>query len=116
MKLPHLPIVEILEDLKQHLALRNEVVLQAPPGAGKTTLINLITGVLQFNEGHITLLDKQVGKNKNEVNRLFGFVPQFHSFYQDLSPAENLEFFGAWAGLSKQKIKSRITQLLEVLG
>jgi ATP-dependent helicase HrpB len=37
----NLPINDILEDLKQQLASRNEVVLQAPPGAGKTTLVPL---------------------------------------------------------------------------
>ena len=37
----NLPVEEILDDLKQHLLTRNELVLQAPPGAGKTTLIPL---------------------------------------------------------------------------
>jgi ABC-2 type transport system ATP-binding protein len=90
--------------------------LLGPNGAGKTTLINLMTGVLQPAGGTIRLLGKDINREKKQVSRLFGFVPQFHSFYQELSPEENLEFFGAWAGLSKSIIKKRTTELLEVLG
>ncbi len=90
--------------------------LFGPNGAGKTTLMNLMTGVLQVDEGSITLLGHKVGQQKKEVNKLFGFVPQDFSFYQELSPAENLEFFGAWAGLDQQKINQRTDELLGILG
>jgi ABC-2 type transport system ATP-binding protein len=43
-------------------------------------------------------------------------VPQDFSFYQELSPAENLEFFGAWSGLNKSTIKRRTDELLNILG
>ena len=69
--------------------------LFGPNGAGKTTLMNLMTGVLQVDEGKITLLGNNIGHQKNEVNKLFGFVPQDFSFYQELSPVENLEFFNS---------------------
>src|ERR1700749_4708106 len=69
-----------------------------PNGAGKTTLMNLMTGVLMASEGQICLLGNEMGKQKNAVNKLFGFVPQDFSFYRELSPVENLDFFGAWAG------------------
>jgi ABC-2 type transport system ATP-binding protein len=47
---------------------------------------------------------------------MFGFVPQDFSFYHELSPTENLEFFGAWAGLDSGTIKKRTDELLTVLG
>lgn len=90
--------------------------LFGPNGAGKTTLMNLMTGVLQADEGSITLLGHETGKHKNAVNKLFGFVPQDFSFYQELSPVENLEFFGAWSGLTKREIRDRTNELLEILG
>jgi len=90
--------------------------LFGPNGAGKTTLISLMTGLLSADEGHIKLLGHEIGKQNNNINKLFGFVPQDFSFYQELSPVENLEFFGAWAGLSKKTIKSRTDELLEILG
>src|ERR1700712_3420403 len=79
--------------------------LFGPNGAGKTTLISLMTGLLSADEGHIKLLGHEVGKQNNAVNKLFGFVPQDFSFYQELSPVESLQFFGAWAGLSQHAIK-----------
>jgi len=90
--------------------------LFGPNGAGKTTLMNLMTGVLNANEGTIKLLGNKVGHQKNAVNKLFGFVPQDFSFYQELSPVENLEFFGAWSGLTKQQTRQRTDELLQILG
>ena len=90
--------------------------LFGPNGAGKTTLLSLITGLLSADSGTITLLGNDVRKKNNDVNKLIGFVPQDFSFYQELSPVENLEFFGAWSGLSKQQIKKRTDELLQILG
>ena len=43
-------------------------------------------------------------------------MPQDFSYYQELSPVENLEFFGAWSGLTRQEIKNRTDELLHILG
>lgn len=90
--------------------------LFGPNGAGKTTLMSLMTGLLVPDSGSIELFGKNVNKNRKSINQLFGFVPQDFSFYQDLTPIENLEFFGAWAGLKSIEIKKRSTELLDVLG
>lgn len=90
--------------------------LFGPNGAGKTTLMNLMTGVLSFNKGHIKLLGRDLQQEGKARNSLFGFVPQDLSFYQELSPVENLAFFGAWAGMKNAEIKSRTDELLDVLG
>lgn len=103
-------------DLNLQVAKGTRFGLFGPNGAGKTTLMNLMTGVLSANEGSIKLLGYEVGSQNKEVNKLFGFVPQDFSFYQELSPAENLEFFGAWAGLNKTEIANRTNELLHILG
>ncbi|MBC7904882.1 MAG: ABC transporter ATP-binding protein [Gemmatimonadaceae bacterium] len=90
--------------------------LFGPNGAGKTTLMHLMTGLLSNSSGSIRILGNDIKQHKKEVRRLFGFVPQDFSFYHELSPVENLEFFGAWAGLPAKTIKSRTTDLLEILG
>lgn len=89
--------------------------LFGPNGAGKTTLMNLMTGLLSYTEGSIKLLGTEVKKHNKDVNKLFGFIPQDFSFYEELSPVENLEFFGAWSGLHKQEIKKRTQELLDIL-
>ncbi|MBS1524676.1 MAG: ABC transporter ATP-binding protein [Bacteroidetes bacterium] len=90
--------------------------LFGPNGAGKTTLLSLTTGLLSPAGGSIRLLGLDVNRDHHAVNKLLGFVPQDFSFYQELSPVENLEFFGAWAGLSKHQVKNKTDELLQVLG
>jgi len=90
--------------------------LFGPNGAGKSTLMNLMTGLLRPLKGKIELLGMDIARNNKKAKTLFGFVPQDFSFYHELSPAENLQFFGAWAGLSAQTIKTRTNELLDVLG
>ncbi len=105
----------VFKDFNLNIAVGERFGLLGPNGAGKTTLMNLMTGVLQSKSGNIKLLGKEISEDKG-VKKLFGFVPQHHSFYQELSPAENLEFFGAWAGLNRKEIKERTKELLSVLG
>ncbi|HLK29191.1 MAG TPA: ABC transporter ATP-binding protein [Puia sp.] len=90
--------------------------LFGPNGAGKTTLMNCMTGLLSPQEGKIFLLGHEVKKHDKTFNHFFGLVPQDFSFYHELSPVENLEFFGAWYGLSKTTIKNKTDELLQVLG
>lgn len=90
--------------------------LFGPNGAGKTTLMNCMTGLLSVQQGKIFLFGNEVRRHDKTVNHFFGFVPQDFSFYQELTPTENLSFFGAWYGLHKKEIKKRTAELLEVLG
>ncbi len=87
-----------------------------PNGAGKTTLMNLMTGLLESESGSLRILDKDIKSNKKYIHKISGFVPQDFSFYPELSPAENLEFFGAWYGLNRVKIRTRVKELLGILG
>ncbi len=89
--------------------------LFGPNGAGKTTLMSLMTGLQHDWEGDITLLGNTIKTKSKAVNKLFGYVPQDFSFYEELTPVENLAFFGAWAGLSKKEINARIEELLDIL-
>ncbi|HVY74617.1 MAG TPA: ABC transporter ATP-binding protein [Puia sp.] len=90
--------------------------LFGPNGVGKTTLMNLMTGLLRYKEGSIRLLGHEIKDHPKSINRLFGFVPQDFAFYPELSPQENLSFYGAWYGLEPAQIRKESDEILEVLG
>ncbi|HKC67293.1 MAG TPA: ABC transporter ATP-binding protein [Bacteroidia bacterium] len=102
-----------LQNLSLQVQAGERFGLFGPNGAGKTTLMHILTGLISFNNGSVKLLDNELKSKQKSFNNLFGFVPQDFSFYQELSPIENLQFFGAWYGLSKTEIKKRSEELLE---
>jgi ABC-type multidrug transport system, ATPase component len=88
--------------------------LFGPNGAGKSTLMSLMTGLIKPQQGSIVLFNEDI--HAKHTRKLFGFVPQDFSLYDELSPAENLHFFGAWSGLTQKEITNRTAELLEILG
>jgi ABC-2 type transport system ATP-binding protein len=106
----------LLSNLSLSIDKGNSFGLFGPNGAGKTTLMNLMTGVLNANRGDVKIMGHPMGTPSKKVNRLFGFVPQDFSFYDELNPVENMEFYGAWAGLDGKRIKKRTAELLDILG
>lgn len=105
----------LFSDLNLEIAKGERFGLFGPNGAGKTTLMNLMTGVLACPKGGITLFGDTINGKDKQVNSYFGYVPQDLSFYSELTPNENLEFFGAWSGLNKKEIRKRTVELLEIL-
>lgn len=107
----------VLDQLDLTIDAGERFGLFGPNGAGKTTLMSLMTGLLPYKTGSIKLLGHELrhrGPDRS-VNRLFGLVPQDFSFYPELSTEENLQFFGAWAGLNKKEIREKTSELLSVL-
>ena len=106
----------LFNGLQLEIAAGSSFGLFGPNGAGKTTLMSLMTGIIPFQSGTISLLGSPVTRNRKSISDHFGLVPQDFSFYGELSPLENLEFFGAWSGLRKKEINLRSEELLGILG
>lgn len=68
--------------------------LLGPNGAGKTTLIRLLIGATKPTFGSLSVLDLNPVKQKLELRRLIGYMPQSPALYEDLSPRDNVHFFG----------------------
>ncbi|MFY9310714.1 MAG: ABC transporter ATP-binding protein [Bacteroidia bacterium] len=109
-------VSQSLKDINLRIDQGEKFGLLGPNGAGKTTLMSILTGVLPVQKGRVKLFGTEIKKNDKSLNKLFGFVPQDFSLYPELSPKENLEFFGAWAGLSGNEVKRRTNELLEIIG
>jgi ABC-2 type transport system ATP-binding protein len=85
--------------------------LVGPDGAGKTTTIRMMCGILAPTEGSISLLGYDIQKQKSEVKKHIGYLSQRFSLYQDLTIDENIDFF---AEIHKvHKYKERKEELLQ---
>jgi len=67
--------------------------LIGPDGAGKTSILRIITTLLFPTDGKVTILDSDVVKDYKKIRTNIGYMPQRFSLYQDLSVEENLTFF-----------------------
>ncbi len=85
--------------------------LVGPDGAGKTTTIRILCGLLNSDEGKAFLLDKDISREKQAVQNQIGYLSQKYSLYGDLTIDENIEFF---ADIHNVKdYKKRADELLE---
>lgn len=109
------PILHCFSDFSLQIKKGERFGLFGPNGAGKTSLMNCMTGILNFQKGNIAIFGKSLPTQKDEIKKLIGFVPQELSFYQELSAIENLEYFGAMYGLSSELIQQRSEELFDLL-
>jgi ABC-2 type transport system ATP-binding protein len=87
--------------------------LVGPDGAGKTTLIRLMTGLLIQDSGELTVLDFHMPKKSKEVQALIGYMPQKFGLYEDLSVEENLNLYANLQSIDKKSQQKRVEELLD---
>ena len=90
--------------------------LLGPNGAGKTTTIRMLCGILTPSSGAASVLGFDVSKQTEEVKQRIGYMSQKFSLYNDLSVSENLNFYANLYGIPREKVKSRIAELIEIAG
>ncbi|WLV24558.1 ABC transporter ATP-binding protein [Aciduricibacillus chroicocephali] len=82
-------------------------------GAGKSTTIEMVTGLLRPNSGTIKVLGKDISKNRMFIKRNIGFVPQDIAIYEDLTAYENVKFFAGLYGFRGKELHERTMEALE---
>ena len=85
-------------------------------GAGKTTALRMLTGLLTPSSGSATVAGFDVWKQPEMVKRRIGYMSQKFSLYEDLTIRENIRLFGGIYGLSMPVIKTKTAALIEKLG
>jgi ABC-2 type transport system ATP-binding protein len=83
--------------------------LVGPDGAGKTTTIRMIAGILDPSEGDVILLGST---NPEQVKVHLGYVPQKFSLYGDLTVMENIQLMGALYGVPRSQVDALAKQTL----
>lgn len=84
--------------------------LVGPDGAGKSTLIRMICGLITPDSGSVVLSLPEPTPERGA----FGYMPQKFSLYGDLSVMENIEFFGSMYGLKGSIIGQRSEEILQL--
>jgi ABC-2 type transport system ATP-binding protein len=84
-----------------------------PNGAGKTTTIRMLMGILQPTTGEARIHGFDCFKERAEVKRNVGYLPDDPVFYDYLRGRELIQFVGEMHGLSKAEIQRRSSPLLE---
>ncbi|MCB9317202.1 MAG: ABC transporter ATP-binding protein [Lewinellaceae bacterium] len=84
-------------------------------GAGKTTALKMLTGLLKPSSGQAWVAGIDVTRKPEHVKRRIGYMSQKFSLYEDLTVRENIRLYGGIYGLKRTDIKSKTTTLLEKL-
>jgi ABC-2 type transport system ATP-binding protein len=90
--------------------------LIGPDGAGKTTLMRLIAGLLRADAGRIEVMGIDVARDPLAVQVHLGYMPQRFGLYEDLSVAENLDLYADLQGVPLQDRPARYAELLHMTG
>ena len=85
-------------------------------GAGKTTAMKMILGLLAVSGGEILVDGMPVRYGNTPTNRLVGYLPDVPEFYSYMTPAEYLRFCGEISGMPSKEIKHRSEELLRLVG
>jgi len=86
--------------------------LVGPDGAGKTTTMRLLTGVIQATAGSATVLGVEVTRDPEAIRPRIGYVPQSSSLYADLSVVENLQFHADLFSIPRAERNRKTAELL----
>ncbi len=84
-------------------------------GAGKTTALKMLTGLLKPSSGKATVAGFDVWRNPEQVKRRIGYMSQKFSLYEDLTVRENIRFYGGIYGLRRADIRTKTAALLNDL-
>lgn len=88
--------------------------LLGPNGAGKTTFINVLLGIVRKNGGTASLLGQQAGFRRSRER--VGYLPENLRIPRHLNALSALDYYGGLSGLSREQIKVKQGELLELVG
>jgi len=90
--------------------------LVGPDGAGKTTTLRLLAGLLGVTDGEANILGFDLKSQAESIKPHVGYMAQQFSLYGELSVLENLQFFAELFDVSKQDQRERTVRLLTFAG
>ena len=87
-----------------------------PDGAGKTTFMRLVCGLLKSDAGSLSVLGMDVASHPQAVQDHIGYMPQKFGLYEDLSVQENLDLYANLHAVPQAVRQERFQKLLDLTG
>lgn len=106
--------ITVLEGLNLEVRRGEVFGFLGPNGAGKTTTIKILMGLIYPTAGRATLLGRPIGDNQTKAR--LGFLPESPYFYDYLTAAEFLQFYGHLFSVRGALLEQRVTELLDLVG
>ena len=104
-----------LDNLNFHVKKGEILGFLGPNGAGKSTTINILSTLLQSDEGEIIFFNDE-NLSIKDVKKQLGIVPQELAIYEDISAAQNVKFFASLYGVKKSEINEKVENALKKVG
>jgi ABC-2 type transport system ATP-binding protein len=104
---------QVLHGLQARIEYGQLTGLVGPDGAGKTTLMRILAGLLEPDAGHVTLAGFDVVQDNDAIHAATGYMPQRFGLYEDLSVMENLHLYAHLRGMDANRNKDLFAQLLD---
>jgi len=90
--------------------------LLGPNGAGKSTTLSIMAGLIRPDSGDVKIGGYSVIREPQRAQRLMGVVPQGLAVYEELTAAQNLDYFAKLRGIEKKRRRQEIEEILELVG
>ena len=104
-----------LDNLNFHVTKGEILGFLGPNGAGKSTTINILSTLLQSDEGEIIFFNDE-NLSIKDVKKQLGIVPQELAIYEDITAAQNVKFFASLYGVKKSEINEKVENALKKVG
>ena len=106
-------VIRAVQDVSFEVQPGTITGLLGPDGAGKTTLIRCVCGLLRPDSGSVSTLGYDSVKQSGRIQESVGYMPQKFGLYENMTVEENIRLYAQLHGIPKEDYESRVPMLLE---